>query len=141
MNAIRILTAVLCIPLLTASVQAAENKPERIEVKVQIPDTADALWAEIEAKTKALAGLVTAQKKDETYATAETVEALVNAIPSKYPALAADKKKRVEGQVKNTARVLDELHDVMDAGKADEAAKKLAQVEAALKIIKGQVGK
>ena len=45
-------------------------------------------------------------------------------------------KNRVEGQVENTARVLDELHDVMDA---DEAAKKLAQVQVALKIIKGQI--
>jgi hypothetical protein len=52
---------------------------------------------------------------------AETVEALVNALPEKYPDLGADKKKRVVGQVKNTARVLDDLHDSMDAWKTDEA--------------------
>ena len=140
MKTIRIIVIALCASFTLGHLRAAE-KEERIKVEIKIPDSADALWAEIEAKTKSLAELVAANKKDETYAAAETVEALVNAIPLKYPTLAADKKKRVEGQVKNTARVLDELHDVMDAGKADEAAKKLAQVEAALKIIKGQVGK
>ncbi len=122
------------------SLHAAE-KEERIKVEVKIPDSADVLWSEIATQRKALADAVAAKNKDEVFKLSETVEALVNAIPAKYPALAADKKKRVEGQVKNTARVLDELHDVMDAGKADEAAKKLAQVEAALKIIQSQVGK
>ena len=140
MNPIHIIAIALCASCPLGHLRAAE-KEERIKVEIKIPDTAGALWAEIDAKTKSLAELVAANKKDETYAAAETVEALVNAIPSKYPALAADKKKRVEGQVKNTARVLDELHDVMDAGKADEAGKKLAQVEAALKIMKQQVAK
>jgi hypothetical protein len=66
--------------------------------------------------------------------------ALVNAIPAKYSDLAADKKKRVAGQVKNTARVLDDLHDSMDAGKTEEATKELEQVQAALKIIRNQLG-
>ena len=140
MKPIHLIAIALCASFTLGQLPAAE-KEERIKVETKIPETADALWAEIDAKTKSLAELVAANKKDETYAAAETVEALVNAIPSKYPALAADKKKRVEGQVKNTARVLDELHDVMDAGKADEACKKLAQVEAALKIMKQQVAK
>ena len=135
-----LVTLALATALSIGSLHAAE-KEERIKVEVKIPDSAEALWSEIETQRKALADAVAAKNKDEVFKLSETVEALVNAIPSKYPALATDKKKRVEGQVKNTARVLDELHDVMDAGKADEAAKKLAQVEAALKIIKGQVGK
>ena len=83
-----------------------------------------------------------AAKKGETIVeAAETVEALVNAVPSKYADLAADKKKRVEGMAKNVARVLDELHDAAKENHWDVAAKKLPQVEAAVKIIKGQVAK
>jgi len=87
-----------------------------------------------------LAQLVAEGKKDEAYAMSETVEALVNAVPEKYPDLAADKKRRVAGQAKNTARVLDELHDSVDAGKTDQAKKELEQIQAALKIIHDQVG-
>jgi hypothetical protein len=42
--------------------------------------------------------------------------------------------------VKNTARVLDDLHDSMDAGKTEEATKELEQIQAALKIIRNQLG-
>ena len=115
------LLATLCVPLVFTPLRAQEAKKERIQVTVQIPDTTEALWSQIDGDTKALAELVAATKKDEVYAMAETVEALVNAIPEKYPDLAADKKKRVAGQVKNTARVLDDLHDSMDAGKTEEA--------------------
>jgi uncharacterized Zn finger protein len=131
---------VLCATLVLTPLRAEEAKKERIEVTVQIPDTTEALWSQIEKDTKALAELVAATKKDEVYAMAETVEALVNAIPAKYPDLAAERKKRVAGQVKNTARVLDDLHDSMDAGKTEEATKELEQIQAALKIIRNQLG-
>jgi hypothetical protein len=72
---------------------------------------------------------------------AETVEALVAAVPAKHADLAADKKKRVEGMSKNVGRVLDELHEEAEEGHWDDAAKKLKQADAAIKIIKGQVAK
>ena len=138
-------TRILIITLLTAfSLPAfAEEKkePSHAQTEVKIPDTADALWTEIDAKYKALAEIVAAKKGDSVVEAAETVEALVNAVPAKHADLAADKKKRVEGQAKNVARVLDELHDAAKEGHWDVAAKKLTQVEAALKIIRGQVGK
>lgn len=140
MKATKILAAILVASLCVQSASRADDKDEP-KVEVRIPDTADALWSEIETKFKALGEVVTTKDAKATYTAAETVEALVRAIPTKYPALAADKRKRVEGQVKNTARVLDDLHDAMSAGKADEATKKLGQVEAALKIIKSQVAK
>jgi uncharacterized Zn finger protein len=134
-----LLTA-LCATLVLTPLGAEEAKKERIEVAVQIPDTPEALWSQIDKEAKALAELVAAGKKDEVYAMAETVEALVNALPEKYPDLAADKKKRVVGQVKNTARVLDDLHDSTDAGKTDEATKELEQIQTALAIIRHQLG-
>lgn len=133
-----IIATVLSILLGLGTVSFADEKNEP-KVEVKIPDTADALWTEIDSKGKALEDVVKTKDAKAVYIAAETVEALVRAIPDKYPSLAGDKKKRVEGQVKNTARVLDELHDAMSDGKAEIAAKKLTQVEAALKIIKSQV--
>ena len=134
-----VLTA-LCTALSLRPLGADETKKERIEVTVLIPVTTEALWSQIDEDTRALAQLVAEGKKDEAYAMSETVEALVNAVPEKYPDLAADKKRRVAGQAKNTARVLDELHDSVDAGKTDQAKKELEQIQAALKIIHDQVG-
>lgn len=62
-------------------------------------------------------------------------------MPAKHADLAADKKKRVEGMVKNVARVLDAMHDEAEEGHWDDAAKKLGQVEGAMKLIKAQIGK
>ena len=131
-----LLRTTLCLG--TVSFAAEKNEPK---VEVKIPDTAEALWTEIDVKFKALSEIVAAKKGEAVVEAAETVEGLVGGIPAKHPGLAADKMKRIEGQVKNVARVLDELHDAAKEGHWDVAAKKLTQVEAALKIIKGQVAK
>lgn len=114
---------------------------EEKKVDVKIPETADALWAEIDAKHKALAAAVAAKKGDGLHQIAETLEALIAAVPAKHADLAADKQKRVEGQAKNVARVLDAIHEEGEEGHWDDVAKKLTQFDASLKIIKGQVGK
>lgn len=111
---------------------------EEAEIDVKIPETAAALWKEIDAQFKTLGDIVAA-KTGETHAAAETVEALVAAVPAKHPDLDAAKRKRVEGQAKNAARVLHELHDEADEGHWEAAAKKLKQVEVAIKIIRSQV--
>lgn len=137
----RILIAAILIAFAFPAFAAEKKEPAPAEIKVKIPDTAEALWTEIDAKYKALAEIIAAKKGDAVVDAAETVEALVNAVPAKHADLAADKKKRVEGQAKNVARVLDELHDAAKEGHWDVAAKKLTQVEAAVKIIKGQLAK
>ncbi len=139
----RILTTALCAAFAISSTFAEEKKgePSHAKVEVKIPDTAAALWTEIEARQKTVSEAVAAKKGEGLVEISETLEALVNAVPSKYPDLAADKKKRVEGQVKNVARVLDEMHDAGVEGKWDVAAKKFTQVETAVKLIKQQVGK
>lgn len=118
-----------------------KHKHEEKKVDVKIPETADALWAEIDKQHKALGAQVAAKKADDLHVTAETLEALIAAVPAKHADLAADKKKRVEGQAKNVARVLDAIHEEGEEGHWDDVAKKLTQFDAALKIIKGQVGK
>lgn len=153
MKTTRIIIAAIAAAFSFSPLQAAEEKKDEHKhkegekhkdhpkVEVKIPDTADALWAEIETRQKALGDLVAAKKADGIHAAAETVEALVNAIPAKHSGLDADKKKRVDGMAKNVARVLDALHDEAEEGHWDDAAKKLGQVQAALKLIKQQVGK
>lgn len=121
--------------------KAGEKEKDHPKVEVKIPDTAEALWMEIDAKYKALTELVAAKKGDAIHVAAETVEALVSGIPGKHADLAADKKKRVEGMVKNVARVLDQIHDEAEEGHWDDATKKLGQVDGALKLIRAQVGK
>lgn len=121
--------------------KAGEKEKDHPKVEVKIPDTAAALWTEIDAKSKELAELVAAKKGDKIHVAAETVEALVSAIPAKHADLAADKKKRVEGMAKNVARVLDQIHEEAEEGHWDDATKKLGQVEGAVKLIKAQVGK
>lgn len=137
-----ILITALCLPAFSADEhkhKAGEKHDDHPKVEVKIPDTAEALWTEIDTKSKELADLVTAKKGDGIHVAAETVEALVTAIPSKYTALAADKKKRVDGMVKNVARALDELHEEAEEGHWDDTAKKLGQVQTAIKLIKQQV--
>lgn len=135
---------VLGLPALAADEhkhKEGEKHKEHPKVEVKIPDTADALWTEIDARSKELADLVAAKKGDNIHTVAETVEALVGAVPAKHADLAGDKKKRVDGMVKNVARTLDALHEEAEEGHWDDAAKKLGQVQAALKLIKQQVGK
>ena len=141
MKTTRILIAAIIATLTLPAFAEEKKEPSHAQVEVKIPDTAEALWTEIDAKYKALAEIVAAKKGDAVVDAAETVEALVNAVPAKHADLAADKKKRVEGQAKNAARILDELHDAAKEGHWDIAAKKLTQVEAAMKIIKSQVAK
>lgn len=131
-----LIIAALCTTL-TPRFSAAEEK----KVDVKIPDTAAALWSEIDAKQKAYSDAVTAKKSEGLEELGETLEALVVAIPSKYADLAPDKKKRVEGQVKNVARLCDAIHEGGEQGKWEDAAKKTGQVDAALKLIKQQIGK
>lgn len=111
------------------------------KVEVKIPETAEALWAEIDAKWKALTDLIAAKKSANLHVAAETVEALVTAVPTKYSDLAADKKKRVEGMAKNVARTLDAMHEEGEEGHWDDVAKKQTQIDAAIKLIKQQVAK
>jgi myo-inositol-hexaphosphate 3-phosphohydrolase len=139
--------AVLAAAFTAAPLQAADEHKhdgkkhdhEEKKVDVTVPDGADALWAEIDAKHKALSEVVASKKMEGLHVAAESVKVLTAAGPAKYADLAPDKKKRVEGQAKNIARVLDDLHEEGEEGHWDNVAKKLPQLEAALKIMKEQI--
>jgi len=108
-------------------------------VKTPIPASAEALWAEIDAKAKSLATQVAAKNAEAVHGDTLALEALTAAISAKHPALPTDRLKRVEGQVKNVARVLDTLHHEADEGKWDKTAPLMKQFEAALSIVRQQI--
>lgn len=140
---ITIIAAVLCAASLYAADEhkhaGKKHDHEEKKVDIKIPESADALWVEIEAKHKVVADLVAAKKADGLHEAAESVKVLAGAAATKYPDLAADKKKRLEGQAKNVARVLDDVHEEGEGGHWDDATKKLSQLDASLKIMKSQV--
>jgi len=128
-------------PLLAADEHKHDGKKhdhEEKKVDVTVPESTDALWAEIDARHKVVRDLVAAKKAQGLHEAAESVKILTAAAPSKYPDLTPDKRKRMEGQVKNVARVLDDVHNEGEGGHWDDAAKKLSQLEAALKIMRSQ---
>jgi hypothetical protein len=108
------------------------------ESKITIPDSVKAIWAAVDAKYKQLTDVVAAKKADEVYTVAEDLEALLKALPSRSSNLPVDKRKRVEGQVKNAGKVLDDLHDAAKDGKYDVAQEKLKIVEGVIKAVRAQ---
>ena len=133
---------ILCAAVTALAAPAfATEKSDEAKSDVKIPETLDALWTEIDAKHNALTAAVTAKDAKQVYERAEAVETLVNALPSKSADLPSDKLKRVQGQAKNIARVLDSLHEAATAGKHAEAEQKLKQVDSAMQILKEQYGK
>jgi hypothetical protein len=119
------------------------SKPDRHgaheTAKTPIPASAEALWAEIDAKAKSLATQVAAKNAEAIHGDTLALEALTTAIAAKHPTLTPDRVKRVEGQVKNVTRVLDTLHHEADEGKWDKTAPLMKQFEAALSIIRQQI--
>ena len=120
--------------------ESQKHHHEEKKVDIKIPETAEALWADINAKHKVLGELVAAKKADGLHEAAESIKILAGAAASKYPGLPVDKRKRLEGQAKNVARVLDDVHDEGEGGHWGDAVKKLSQLDAALKIMKDQAG-
>lgn len=108
------------------------------ESQIAIPDSVKAIWAAVDSKYKQLTDVVAAKKADEVYTVAEDLEALLKALPSKSTNLPADKLKRVEGQVKNAGKVLDDLHDAAKDGKYDVSQEKLKIVEGIIKAVRTQ---
>ncbi len=118
-----------------------ESKPDRIQVTVTIPDTADQLWEQIDAQRKALGDAIDAKNKDNVYRIAETLEKLTKAIPEKYPNLVGLQKKSVHHQAKSASRLCNDLHDAMVEDKVDQVTQILGQIDGALKFAKTEATK
>ena len=108
------------------------------ESKIAIPGSVKEIWAAVDGKYKQLTEVIAAKNADQIYSVAEDLEALLKALPSKSTTLPADKLRRVEGQVKNAGKVLDDLHDAAKDGKYDVVQEKLKIVDGTIKAVRAQ---
>ena len=138
MKPTRLLTLAACaaFAFTTAPVFAAEKEHKKSDHAVKVPDTAQAIVAEIHKHHDEVTETIKAKNLKTVHDHAEAITALVNALPAK---VAADKKARVEGTAKNIAKVADALHDAADAGDQAKTEAQLKKLDAVLAQLDSQV--
>ena len=114
---------------------AAEEAKEHSE-KMAIPDTADGIMQEIHKHHVELAETVKSKKLADVHHHAFSIRELANALPAK---VAADKKARVEGSVKNIARLADDLDKTGDANEQAGTEANLKTLDGVLMALDKQV--
>jgi hypothetical protein len=139
-----VLLLTLCFALGLPAVDAkdaAAVKATPASPAVPIPETADALWAQIDLQRKALGDAITAVNKAEGSRLADTLKELVKAIPGKYPEAVAEKKKSIHHESKSVARLFDDLRDALQQGKIDQVNLILGQIDSSLKFVRESAAK
>ena len=126
--------------LTTTPVFAAEKEKHGEHGKAghggKVPDTAEGIVAEIHKHHGEITETVKAKNLKTVHEHSEAITALANALPAK---VAADKKTRVEGTVKNIAKVADALHDAADGGDQAKTEAQLKKLDAVLGQLDTQV--
>ena len=110
---------------------------EEKETKVKIPDTTEGIFKAIHEEHMKLAATVKNKKLEDVHHHAFAIRDLANALSAKAT---ADKKKQVEGTVKNIAKLagdLDESGDAKDQAKTEANLKKL---DGLIKVLATQFG-
>ena len=107
------------------------------EVKVKIPDTAEGILKAIHTEHGELAETVKNKKLADVHHHAFAIRDLAKALPAKAE---ADKKKQVEGTVKNIAKLADDLDKAGDDGKQAETEALLKKLDGVLKVLSAQFG-
>ena len=133
--ALTIFTSVASLSLSAVPVSVAHAQEHADKDKVAIPETAPAIWTEINKHQGELAATVQAKKLADVHHHAYAIRDLVAALPAKAP---ADKKARVEGASKNMAALAEKLDAAGDNNKQADAEAGLKQLDALLKQLKAQ---
>ena len=118
---------------ITTTALAAEK-----EEKVKIPDTVEGIFKAIHEHHMELAETVKNKKLADVHLHAFAVRDLAKALP---PKAAADKKKQVEGAVKNISKLADDLDKAGDDGKQAETEALLKKLDGVLKVLEAQFEK
>lgn len=105
------------------------------------PTTAAAALEQAHQLHMVLADQVKDKNLKPVHETAEKLTEVLNALPALSKDLPTDKKKRVEGAVKNLAKALDALHDAADDGNQAGAEKQLSAVDSLLELLSAQYPK
>ena len=114
-----------------------KDKDEKAE-KVKIPDTVEGIWKEIHTHHMELAETIKSKKLADVHHHAFAIRDLAKALPAKA---AADKKKQVEGAVKNISKLADDLDKAGDDGKQAETEALLKKLDGVLKVLEAQFEK
>ena len=111
-----------------------EHKPGE---KVKIPNTVEGIFKAIHEQHVHLAETVKNKKLPDVHHLAFAIRDLANALPAKA---AADKKKQVEGTVKNIATLAADLDKTGDAGNQAGTEANLKKLDGILKVLHTQFG-
>ena len=122
--------------LTSQTVFAAEKEHAEKKEKMVIPDTADGIMAEIHKHHGELADVVKSKKLADVHHHAFAIRDLANGLPAK---VAADKKARVEGSVKNIAKLAEDLDKTGDANDQAGTEANLKKLDGVLMALEKQV--
>jgi uncharacterized cupredoxin-like copper-binding protein len=95
-------------------------------------------WAALGAARDAIAADAESGSLKDIHAKSEPLPAMAQRLLDLSPDLAADKRARVEGAVKQVARVADALHVAADKGDAARTRAELGRLDGLLELIAGQ---
>lgn len=113
-----------------------KDKDEKAE-KVKIPDTVEGIFKAIHEDHMELAETVKNKKLADVHHHAFAIRDLANALPAKT---AADKKKQVEGTVKNIAKLAGDLDESGDANDQAKTEANLKKLDGLIKVLETQFG-
>ena len=122
---------------LTATTAFADDK-EHKEGDTKVPATAEGILKAIHEKHAELTKTVAAKKLADVHHLAFAIRDLSKALPAKA---ASDKKKQVEGAVKNISKLADDLDKAGDDGKQAETEALLKKLDGVLKVLEAQFEK
>ena len=115
---------------------AAEKEHAEKKEKTVMPETAEGIMTEIHKHHGELADVVKSKKLADVHHHAFAIRDLANGLPAK---VAADKKARVEGSVKNIAKLAEDLDKTGDDNNQAGTEANLKKLDGVLKALDAQV--
>ena len=128
--------AALALTGITPSAFAADKEPAEKKEKTVVPETVEGIIEAIHKAHGELAEVVKAKKLADVHHKAFAVRDLANALPAK---VAADKKARVEGSVKNIAKLAEDLDKTGDDNNQAGTEANLKKLDGVLMALEKQV--
>ena len=122
--------------IISQSAFAAEKEHAEQEAKLVIPATADGIMTEIHKHHGELAEVVKSKKLADVHHHAFAIRDLANGLPAK---VAADKKARVEGSVKNIAKLAEDLDKTGDDNNQAATEANLKKLDGVLMALAAQI--
>lgn len=102
------------------------------------PTDLPSAWAALGTARDAIAADLESGSLKDIHAKSEPLPAMAQGVLALSPDLASDKRARVEGAVKQVARVADALHDAADKGDESRTRSELGRLDGLLKLIAAQ---